>query len=1512
MKRNFLAALLGGLVVTGVLSVPHARAQQAPVAADVIVVIDESGSMSGEQRWLGDMVPLLEENLKQYGIGSEAQPNQFGLVGYGSSSVVPRTLTMDGSPLGSAQQMAEASNRLVTSGGTEDGWRGIEYALDEYPRRNGAAVNIILATDEDRDNTLGSITYETVRDKLSEQRALLNAVVNARIYCGDGSRALGMDSLGTGYIADGSGGFTTCEGAYASGGSGRTIAHYVDLAMENGGAAWDLNVLRSGGLNAESFTRALLDIKVEEILGQRPTGDLVAVVQATPNPAVAGEQITLDGAGSFHQKDDRTIVRWQWDLNDDGTFDAEGPVVQTSFPELGEYPVTLKVTDDGETPLVEEATVVVNVDTPPLEPTANAGGPYLFCPQNQPWFLDGSRSANPDDGLSEEGQPEDRITAWEWDLDNDLSFDDASGELVDVTSQLDGLGTGDHLVRLRVTDNTTNAFPSSGQPDLTDTMVSQVSIRDAADTACNCLTDVAARANFTKVQLTWTDSGAHRYAIHRSDEPGGPYTQVATTDNRYSTYLDMGLELDNTYYYVVSELGTDGRPTCRSREVAVTPRARRVNESNRAPVIESTPVTEATEGVPYDYTVEASDPDRRDRIQYSLQVAPQGMTIDGTTGVIEWVPLNVHAGEQTVIVRVSDSQGEFAEQVFTVLVANVNQAPSIVSAAPTEATELVTYNYEPNAVDPDTGDQLTWALESGPAGMSLDPGTGVISWTPESGQAGAWSVTLRVTDSEGESDVQSFEIATAEQNYLPDIVSEPLTQAMVGHEYGYDVQATDQNAGDPLTYALGTFPDGMEIGPESGEIRWTPQTGQEGQHEVTVVASDDRGGSTSQQFTVDVAEEAFAPKITTQVLPDAREDQSYSVAIAASDDNADDTLTFSLTEAPDNMQMNPQTGEIAWLPVSTQVGPHQIRVRVTDGAGLYDEATFALQVVSVNLPPRIVSDPPVNAVPEQPYLYRVQLTDPDNEDLVSLTLVEGPAGMSLDSASGLLQWTPSADQLGSHAVRLLAEDNAGATTEQRFTVVVAEGNLPPTITSTPSQVATAGEPYQYQVVATDDGDNPLEYSLVAGPTGMSMTAGGLVSWSPADDQAGNFSVAVRVTDEEGASVTQSYTLSVDSGNRNPVITSLPAGSARSGQTWSYQVVASDPDGDALSYHLTSNPPGMAISGSGLVSWSPAEDLEGSFPVTIEVTDSKGGAVSQSFTLNLSTDNAAPSITSAPVAGAIPEETYQYQVKATDPEGEPLTHSLDTAPGGMGIDPNTGLITWTPGASQQGSHQVVIRVEDADGAFTTQSFMVEVIEENQAPTIDSEPVTSARPDVAWQYVATATDPDGDPLSWEFITGPAGMSITESGMVSWTPDQSQVGGHTVAVLVRDGRGGSVGQSFTVQVTGDLPPPRLHNTPTSTAEVGKTYQYRVLAVDAEGYTADVSLMDAPTGMTMAEENGIPTITWVPEEGDCTKQVTLLLTDQYGQTAQESWDIRVLAAPRKLNRIQCSAQSGACGGQG
>lgn len=1511
MKRNFCRTLLAGAFAAGMSSFPlTSSANQAPLAADVIVVIDESGSMSGEQRWIGEMVPLLDGSLQQYGIGSEAQANMYGLVGFGNRSVVPRTLQVDGEKLGSVEGFQTASDRLVTNGGTEDGWRGIDYALNEYPRRNGAAVNIILATDEDRDNTNSSITYESVRTLLEENRALLNAVVNARISCADGRRALGMDSLGTGYVVDGEGGFTRCEGAYATSGSGRTVDHYVDLAMENGGAAWDLAVLRSGGKNAESFTKAVLDIKVEEILSQRPTGDLVAVAQATPNPAVAGESVTLDGTGSFHQKDERNIIRWEWDLDDDGVYDAQGPVITTNFPELGDYPVTLRVTDDAETPLVQTARVVVNVDTPPLSPTADAGGPYLLCPQTQPWYLDGTGSVNPDDGLSEPGQPGDRLVSWAWDLDNDLSFDDANGDTVDVTDHFSGMDAGNYLIRLQVSDNTANAFPSSGQPDLTDTAVTQVRIRDESDAACNCLTDIAVRGKMTVAQLTWTDTGATSYAVYRSTQAGGPYEQIAVTDNRYSTYLDMGLDLDTTYYYAVSELGTNGQPTCRSREVSVTPSARRRNTSNRAPEIQSDPVVNATEGQSYSYDIEAVDPDRRDRMEFSLQVAPAGMVIDAASGQIEWTPSNAHVGSQTVVVRVADAQGEFDEQAFTISVANVNQAPAIVSSPELNATELEQYSYQVQAVDPDLGDILSFALVSAPSGMAIDGVTGLLTWTPAEGQRGTHTVALSVTDREGETDQQSFEVDVRERNYLPSIDSSPVVEAEAGSPYRYVVQASDANSDATLTYALGDYPDGMSIDPVTGEIQWVPSDEQVGVQPVTVVVSDDRGSSTSQNFEIRVLEENIAPVIVTETLPAASEDQGYSVVIEADDANTADTLRFSLISGPSNMQLDRETGELQWLPLTTQIGNNPITVRVTDERGLYTEKSFAIEVLDVNQAPGITSVAPTSAQAGKPYTYQVQASDPDSGDTIEYLLVSGPAGMSMDAESGLLAWTPDSEQQGTHTVSLKVRDTEGLSSSQTFDVHVSGVDTPPEITSTPPASVLAGAQWQYQVMASDDQDAGLVYQLVSGPAGMAMDSANLVTWSPDASDEGAHPVTVKVTDQSGQAVSQSFTVTVVTSNEAPVITSNPPASARIGQTYRYQVVAEDPESGVLTYSLAQAPAGMTIDpANGTLLWTPGENDEGANAVAIDVSDAQGATVRQAFTLEVSSDNAPPSITSRPPSGAAPGETYTYQLEASDPENEALTYELMSGPSGMTLSAD-GLLQWTPDAGHSGDHPVSLAVRDPQGASATQSFNLTVLAENSPPVFEGVPSTNVRVGAEYRSTMTATDPDGDPLSWTLVSAPAGMSVdAETGEISWVPGEDQIGAHQVAVTVSDGRH-TVGRSYSVTVAGDMPLPALGNVPTATAEVGKPYVYRIVAIDGQGYAVDVELQSGPEGMTLADENGVPTIRWTPLEGDCIKSVRIRLEDRFGQTAEPTWDIQVYAAPKKLNRIQCSAQSEACGG--
>jgi hypothetical protein len=298
------------------------------------------------------------------------------------------------------------------------------------------------------------------------------------------------------------------------------------------------------------------------------------VANAIPTPAVVGQTITLDGSTSFHQDPGLIIDSWEWDLDNDGTYDVSGPVVTTSFGALGNYPITLRVTDNDSPEQVATTIVNVLVSIPPLAPTADANGPYVFCPQAQPWFLDGTGSVNPDEGQSEPGQPGDTIQEYAWELDGDGQFDDAFGSQPDVTAFFTAQGVGDYLIQLRVTDTTATSYPSSGFGDLGDTASAQVSVKDAADPACECISDLAARPKSEKIQLTWTHTGGVSYNVYRSTTAGGPYSFLANTTSTYSTYLDSSVVNGTTYYYVVREAALNGDELCQSNEASATPTAR--------------------------------------------------------------------------------------------------------------------------------------------------------------------------------------------------------------------------------------------------------------------------------------------------------------------------------------------------------------------------------------------------------------------------------------------------------------------------------------------------------------------------------------------------------------------------------------------------------------------------------------------------------------------------------------------------------------------------------------------------------------------------------------------------------------------------------------------------------------------------------------------------------------------------------------------------------------------------
>ncbi|MCP4782851.1 MAG: tandem-95 repeat protein, partial [Fuerstiella sp.] len=248
----------------------------------------------------------------------------------------------------------------------------------------------------------------------------------------------------------------------------------------------------------------------------------------------------------------------------------------------------------------------------------------------------------------------------------------------------------------------------------------------------------------------------------------------------------------------------DGSVTSPAAVVSIT-----VTAVNDAPGITSTAITTATEDSLYSHDVDASDIDVGDTLSFSLDSAPNGMTIDSGTGVIQWTPDNSYVGTHSVTVRVKDVLFATDTQSFDITVANVNDAPTITSFAVTTATEDTSYSYDVVADDPDLGDTLAFSLDEAPVGMTINAATGLIGWAPTNGQVGANSVTVRVQDAANDFDLQSFIVNVANVNDAPTISSTEVTAATEDAAYGYDVDAVDQDVGDTLTFSLDVAPAGM-------------------------------------------------------------------------------------------------------------------------------------------------------------------------------------------------------------------------------------------------------------------------------------------------------------------------------------------------------------------------------------------------------------------------------------------------------------------------------------------------------------------------------------------------------------------------------------------------------------------------------------------------------------------------------------------------------------------------------
>ncbi|MEJ2046007.1 MAG: putative Ig domain-containing protein, partial [Reinekea sp.] len=860
---------------------------------------------------------------------------------------------------------------------------------------------------------------------------------------------------------------------------------------------------------------------------------------------------------------------------------------------------------------------------------------------------------------------------------------------------------------------------------------------------------------------------------------------------------------------------------------------------------------------------------------------------------------NNHARAAMIDARVYDEAGLYDSQVFAVSVANEqNNAPEIISSSTSQAVAGNTYQFQIEVSDVDLGDDVQFSLVDEPINLSIDEYSGVLNATGL--VEGIYTFTVRATDLSGAVAEQAHILTvSAANNNAPVINSAPSANVTLGHSYTYQVEATDPD-GDDIVYLLSRNPSGMTINGATGEIRWSPDADHLGVNTVEVTAIDAHGGAAKQYFLIEVLDtnvENQSPTINSVPSGAAYAGQVYQYQVEANDPDGDD-LFYSVSSSASDMVIS-STGLFTWLPSAELMGQAvivEIQVADSKGATVVQKLTLPVNE-GANHAPLISSTPKLSAKINELYRYAIDVSDADS-DPISIVLLDKPEGMVLNNNT--LEWTPAIAQSGAnYDVAVKALDARGAASIQSFSITVTaanKANNAPEITSQPTSPAIVGEQYSYNVVATDEDGDELTFTLQTGPQGMTLSSTGELRWTPTADQIGSHSINIAVSDGV-AQLSQSYTLevvTVEANNNAPEITSQPTSPALVDKEYQYDVIATDADGDALTYTLSAAPDGMTLSATGALRWTPNADQVGSHPVAVSVSD---GLVktTQSYTLEAiisNPDNNAPVISSLPPSPAIAGEEYRYDVAATDADGDTLTYVLADAPQGMSLS-TSGELRWTPTADQIGTYSVTLSVSDGQ-IQVTQTFVMDVIAEatdNHSPVISSIPATFALADEQYRYTLTASDSDADALTYGLLTSPSGMTISAAGEVQWLPTQSQLGEHSVTLFVSDGISRALqSYSLTVNTAAEIELPYLANKPTDEATVNQQYSYKILALDANGYSVNVELLNGPEGMVLIQNSRhLDELRWTPAEGDCLKEVTLRLSDRYGQTVETSYTITV-----------------------
>ena len=956
---------------------------------------------------------------------------------------------------------------------------------------------------------------------------------------------------------------------------------------------------------------------------------------------------------------------------------------------------------------------------------------------------------------------------------------------------------------------------------------------------------------------------------------GGTFTVLSDGSYNFATGNDFdNLAVGETRDTQITYTITDGEGGTSNATVTVT-----VTGTNDDPfTIGNIPAQSDTDSVaitPVDVSVYFGDNDTTDAFAFDAGgTLPPGLSIDSATGIISGTPTAdaSDGGPYSVTIAADDGNGGTITQSFNWEV--INPGPVATDDAFTTAQDTTISGDIMNVdngsgVDSDVdGDTITVTMINNAAGNVGTPIAGSNGGSFTTNANGSYSfstgndfdslalgesvdTTVAYTISDG--DLTSTAIVTVTvvgTNDTPEAIGTIPNQVSIDSQAITPVDVsgffTDVDRIDTLTFSdSGTLPSGLSINLTTGIISGTLDAGasQSGPYTVTITAMDNHGSIIDQTFTWTVTNPV--PTATNNDVT-LQEGLSHTANVITANEGSGidrdpdgDVLTVSqvdglaanvgtsvagsnggaFTIGTDGSYTFDTQSDFGYLNIG-ESAVTSVTYTVTDSEGGVATATVTITVTGASGAPISVGTIPpqsgVDSTTETPLDLSGYFTDPDSSDTLSFddggTL---PDGLSIDSVTGVVTGTydSSSSAGGPYSVTITATDLSGQIAQQTFIWTVTN----PLPTATDNDVFITENTSQSGNVITDNDGSGVD----SDPDGDALTvsaingAGANIGSPVAGSTGGQFTVNANGGYDFVPGTDFDYLAAGDVATTTVDYTIVDADGATSTATLTVHITGTNDDPTAIGQI----PPQIGVDSTATAPL----DLSGYF-------DDVDGA---------------------------------------------LTFAANDLPGGLTINPTTGIVTGTydADASQSGPYTVVITATDSEGVLITQTFQWNV--NNPGPdATDNDRTTDQDTAIGGNVITDAdghgvdTDIDGDTIvvvqvngnsanlgSTTSGTGGGSFVINSNGSYTFDPqgdfDALAAGESTttsVTYTITDNEGGSDTATLTVTING------TNQTPTATGMIppqASTDDVVIAPLDISVFFDDV---DASDVLTFTDGGSLP----------------------------------------------------------